>query len=344
MGAGKKRAHAPRIALFDNLKGILIVLVVFGHIAIPVQNDTPPLSFLFDTIYLFHMPLFVFLSGIFAKGAWRDGRLNVNRIISFVVLGVVFQAALVLINGMAITPWRLIRFTSAPWYIVAMAWWYLATPALSRLGAARGMAASLGVALAFGCIDLSNGVLALGRAAAFLPCFAAGYYLKPQTIERLSRRRELWVAVVIAAAFVVARILDERAFSWFFPMVYGDNPYPHLAGGGLAAILTGAAAKLFALGAALVCSLAVLRLAPKNTSVLTTLGRRSLQIYVLHRIFCAWLRYHTPLYDTALVTDPVFGVVIALALTALTTALCALPIFERPFARALSIRWLPTKR
>lgn len=341
MGAGEKRAHAPRIALFDNLKGILIVLVVFGHIAIPIQNDTPSLSFLFDVIYLFHMPLFVFLSGLFAKGAWRDGRLNVNRIISFAVLGVVFQAALVLINGMAITPWRLIRFTSAPWYIVAMAWWYLTTPVLSRLGAARGMAASLGVALAFGCIDLSNGVLALGRAAAFLPWFAAGYYLKPQTVERLSRRRELWVAVAIAAAFVVVRALDERAFSWFFPMVYGDNPYSRLAGGGLAAILTGAAAKLFALGAALICSLAVLKLAPKNKSALTILGRRSLQIYVLHRIFCAWLRYHTPLYDMALVTDPVVGVIIALTLTALTTALCALPVFERPFARVLAIRWLP---
>ena len=94
----------------------------------------------------------------------------------------------------------------------------------------------------------------------------------------------------------------------------------------------------------LFCGCAALRLAPKNTSVLTTLGRRSLQIYVLPRIFCAWLRYHTPLYDAALVTDPVFGVVIALTLTALTTALCSLPIFERPFARALSIRWLPNRR
>ena len=67
MGAGKKRAHAPRIALFDNLKGILIVLVVFGHIAIPVQNDTPSLSLLFDIIYLFHTTFEGFAKAVFRK-------------------------------------------------------------------------------------------------------------------------------------------------------------------------------------------------------------------------------------------------------------------------------------
>lgn len=65
----QSQAGAGRIALFDNIKGLLIVLVVVGHVAHPVHNDNPAISCLFDVIYLFHMPLFVFVSGLFAKRA-----------------------------------------------------------------------------------------------------------------------------------------------------------------------------------------------------------------------------------------------------------------------------------
>ncbi len=132
-----------RIALFDNIKGILIILVVLGHIAHPIHNENPVLSAVFDmvvlghiahpihnenpvlsavfdTIYLFHMPLFVFMSGLFAKGAYRGGKLNVDRILSFLVLGFGFQVALALVNGAALTPARILSFTSAPWYLVSI--------------------------------------------------------------------------------------------------------------------------------------------------------------------------------------------------------------------------------
>ena len=189
-------APRKRVALYDNLKGILIVLVVFGHMMHPVHNTNQALSTCFDLIYLFHMPLFVFLSGLFAKGAYRDGKLNVNRIVSFLVMGFCYQAALLAINGVLLDkPWRLLLFTSAPWYLVGMAGWYALTPLLSRLGPVRGMAASLAVSLVWGCVDLSDGLLALSRTLAFLPCFAAGYYCPLDFCVKLKQRRSLWIAV-----------------------------------------------------------------------------------------------------------------------------------------------------
>lgn len=68
----RTRSGAGRIALFDNIKGLLIILVVVGHVAHPVHNDNPTISCLFDVIYLFHMPLFVFVSGLFAKCAKNE--------------------------------------------------------------------------------------------------------------------------------------------------------------------------------------------------------------------------------------------------------------------------------
>lgn len=51
-----------RLEYIDNLKGILIIMVVLGH---SIQNFTPDYSndFMFRFIYSFHMPLFFFVSG-----------------------------------------------------------------------------------------------------------------------------------------------------------------------------------------------------------------------------------------------------------------------------------------
>lgn len=54
-----------RIALWDNLKFILITAVVIGHFAdfVVDRSDTCKSIYLF--IYAFHMPLFIFISGLF---------------------------------------------------------------------------------------------------------------------------------------------------------------------------------------------------------------------------------------------------------------------------------------
>lgn len=51
----------------DGVKLLLIVLVVVGHCIEPTRYDNPVSGCLYSIIYSFHMPLFVFLSGYFAK-------------------------------------------------------------------------------------------------------------------------------------------------------------------------------------------------------------------------------------------------------------------------------------
>ena len=54
-----------RIALWDNLKFILITLVVGGHFADTLIDYSKIYSSIFLFIYAFHMPLFIFISGYF---------------------------------------------------------------------------------------------------------------------------------------------------------------------------------------------------------------------------------------------------------------------------------------
>lgn len=51
----------------DNMKGVLILLVVIGHMLLSIHGTTRGVTNLFYLIYTFHMPAFVFLSGLFAQ-------------------------------------------------------------------------------------------------------------------------------------------------------------------------------------------------------------------------------------------------------------------------------------
>ena len=60
------RSERIRSNSWDNIKGLLILLVVFGHCLWDLQ-DRHWNDLIVDGIYFFHMPAFVFVSGYFSK-------------------------------------------------------------------------------------------------------------------------------------------------------------------------------------------------------------------------------------------------------------------------------------
>ena len=54
---------------FDTLKAVLIALVVFGHIIEPLIKGDAVYRSLYAAIYIFHMPLFVLIAGVFSKSS-----------------------------------------------------------------------------------------------------------------------------------------------------------------------------------------------------------------------------------------------------------------------------------
>ena len=65
---------------FDNLKAVLIFLVVLGHFLLPIHGESV-LVVVKRLIYVFHMPLFVFVSGYFAKKIYKNGQYNFKKIL-----------------------------------------------------------------------------------------------------------------------------------------------------------------------------------------------------------------------------------------------------------------------
>ena len=63
---------------FDNLKAVLIFLVVLGQFLLPIHGESV-LVVVKRLIYVFHMSLFVFVSGYFAKKIYKNGQNNFKK-------------------------------------------------------------------------------------------------------------------------------------------------------------------------------------------------------------------------------------------------------------------------
>lgn len=263
----------------DNAKFILIVLVCLGHFSrvIVVTADSPAMRSLFLFIYAFHMPLFFFLSGLFAR---RD-RINWRKVGALVVLGyllklVIFAVRLLMGQSAVFDPFS---DTGTPWYLFSYASILALNYLLRRVDLRALLGLALVVSLLAGCFDWIGNFLYLSRTLVFFPFFLAGELTgRDRLMDRLHRPliRGLSGGVLAVWAAVCAAVPGlwpwVRVFTARFPYSQMALPLP----GGLGRLLWYPLAALL--------GLALLSLAPNRPlPVVTALGGRTMQIYFWHR-------------------------------------------------------------
>lgn len=327
----------------DNAKGILITLVVIGHMLLPIQGTTRGVTNFFYMIYTFHMPAFVFISGLLAQRIYTrvpKGRFNLRRWCSTLWLYLLFQFILFFSEIPAYG--RTTRFpdflhtSGAPWYLLALLLWYLMIPffyAYRGKVLPGGIPYSLiawilltimslaGGYLASGALAGLGDFLALDRVIAFAPFFFAGYFIGPERLMRFlgaeqkraaapvaaskrapSRRRSLEeaskragrgiVLLLTALGLLCFVLVGTQTFDRLLPyknVVYGAWYYrfhpeqnPTAFPGVLASCLWLIRLAWFLVSGLM--SFALLALMPnRRFPLITTIGQRTLQIYILHR-------------------------------------------------------------
>ena len=85
-----------RSSYWDNMKGLLILLVVFAHFLDAWIQKFSVVRLVYSTIYVFHMPAFVFISGYFGKSEKSRG---FQSILKLVLLYFIFNSAMGFIYG-----------------------------------------------------------------------------------------------------------------------------------------------------------------------------------------------------------------------------------------------------
>lgn len=139
-----------RLNKYDTLKGILILLVLLGHI-IGAQGGGLFSRFAVFLTYAFHMPLFMTITGRFAKFKPLDAAF-------YTILFFVFDA----------------------WFVVATALYYCMIPLFARIKSKKWQLLLIGGLIVLGCISgyfpLGENNPVIARLITFLPYFLLGYY------------------------------------------------------------------------------------------------------------------------------------------------------------------------
>ncbi|MBR4793267.1 MAG: acyltransferase family protein [Bacteroidaceae bacterium] len=268
----------------DCIKGFLIFLVVFGHFVI-IGLTTFDNKAIYSFIYLFHMPLFVFISGLLTKRkekeAFKQGWFGLFE--TFMAFSVYYS---VLLYGM---------FDVSISYLLTPVWilWYLCSLLTYRFffhfidihkyNPLLVVFLSFVVAIISGFVPFVDEKFAFNRTCTFLPFFVLGLYA--QKYKEIIKRVDNVPTIVCFLVLALIYYLCEKHEGFFLMMVESDGHNYYL---NYADVNTLLYMRIIYLLVAFIASICVLRLIPK-LEVLSKCGKNSLNIYLYHAFPCWYL-------------------------------------------------------
>ena len=288
-----KDTYLERNYKMDNIRCLLIFLVVFGHLLESVAGDWA--SHIYRIIYSFHMPMFVFVTGWFADfKAKKIVSSLIYPYVLFQILYIVFQQKVIL------TPLP-VQFTVPHWllwYLFACIVYYCLIPLIrtERLGLQIcAVLCSIILSLLAGKDNSIGYYLSLSRILTFLPYFVAGYYIghSGYGTVRFSQQYGQWMkknpwfgALIICLALAVWVGLSYfiiRNPQWNNAVLYGSNSYQ------AANYTVLDKFKLMVIACGWIWSIWLL-IPNKKCFVLSTIGSNTLSVYILHGFLVYLLR------------------------------------------------------
>ncbi len=307
----------------DNLRGILIFLVVFSHFLLFYVDQGVTSVFVHALtyyIYSFHMPLFIFICGYFSKDVEKSRRKAFERLLLPYLLFnslMMFCEAHATDNGSNLS---LLTPVYVHWFLLALFFWRILLKDLVRIRLV--LPISVFVALYIGCFGEVTNVLALGRTIAFLPFFLLGYYTTDDMITRVRSTNKLLALVVLV---VIAWPIYLLTTSGYFSLpVFLAFPCP---------LQPGLRVRLAFFTFAVLIGIALLILCPaRQLKFLTAAGERSLLIFLLHRYVTFVFYEMVPAEDWRS-----FDVLVAFGLSLLTVWFLGSAVLARAYAATFDL-------
>lgn len=323
----------------DNLKGLLIILVVVGHFTDIALDESKALESLFLIIYSFHMPLFIFLNGLMCRRIVASRAKVLDKVIVFGGLYIMLKAVLYFTRtavGHEDINFHLFEEDGVPWYLFATAAYYVISYILRNINKKWLLALSVLLALLIGYDPDINDFLVMSRIIVFYPFFILGWMLDVHKLTQFMSKgwlRPCGIAGI--AGFSILCIYEQEIMYKLRPMFTGRNGYEKLDNATDADPLFRIIAYLISF---LMCFFVMAAVPHIKIWLLSTMGRRTLAIFVLHRpvLYCLtyadvlpWLR------DSAGWTA---GNALWLLTAVALAVILAAPVFTRAINKILDMR------
>lgn len=262
-----------RDARYCNLKLLLTFLVIYGHLIEPEIWQSKVLLTQYKWIYLFHMPLFCFLSGLFLK----DGKTCGRQCLRMLSLYIFLQTFAVMLGNGAVVPltpywhlWYLLSYTT--W--AALGWiWY-------RICRGRGKILILLCSVLTGCLAGLHPEIgrehSLSRTLVFLPYFWMGLLWDSEFPWHKLR------LIGLAALGIITAVMDHWGDEISAVFLYQAAPYGKLENGVQLRLIC------YLLGT-LIC-LFLLSFIPTRRFPFTRAGADTMPAYLIHAPIVLYIR------------------------------------------------------
>ena len=273
----------PRDYLFDNYKGLLILLVVIGHFIEPNYTNNNFLYTLKWLIVSFHMPAFIFISGYFSKRELSIGMLLQKLAVPYIVYEVIYYLFYTFILHKD-TGLYLLYPKFSLWYILALFVWRLITPYVKKIP--HHMLLAVAAGLLIGISGMKDNFLSIPRILVFYPFFLAGIHFERDQITYLKRPFSRIAAVFCILGFTgffacnaLYRDLSPKVF-------YGRYNY-HFLGQDIS---EGMLCRLICYGAGFIMTFAVMALITERKTIFSYIGTRTMAVYLFHGLTYSYLK------------------------------------------------------
>ncbi len=275
-----------RLFIFDNLKLLLMALVVVGHFVDVGNQFSPAYKSIFLFIYSFHMPLFLFLSGLFHKD-----RKVLQKILTFITLGYITKFIIWLTRSILTGNTSFLFFSDSglPWYMFVLSMFIGISYLLRGVDKKILLPASLLLGLIAGYFDFIGDFLYLSRFFVFYPFYILGQMTPKIVLINLNKMK----AVKAVSAFILilwlvlcfTQIDDLYVLRYFFT---GRNPFSSISG---ITPQSGILQRLLCYLITVPISFSVICLIPrKKIRYLSDFGKNTLQVYFWHTSLLLILR------------------------------------------------------
>ncbi|MBR0410167.1 MAG: acyltransferase family protein [Eubacterium sp.] len=192
--------------LIDNIKTLLIVLVVFNHlIAFQLVKYDQVASFIRYGVTLFHMPAFIFVSGYLSKREHSVLHNMKTLLVPYVISYFIVWSCFRFFNGNE--EFRILIPIGGTWYFLVLFIYRITCGGISKIRWCIPVTILVGL-LAGTQTDFSI-FLTMSRAIVYYPFFLAGYFWTSPQTQKLRQSKWKWCLLIIGLLFFFL-------ISWYF--------------------------------------------------------------------------------------------------------------------------------
>ena len=251
-------------------------------------SDTLMAIYMF--IYIFHMPLFIYISGYLSKNVNKSKKIFLkDLLIPYIFLNIIWYSLAYIYTGDINLPiiypgwtlWFLLRRSSLKYLIKVK---YI-LPISFILGILIGL--------------IPNGsILSFSRTIVFLPFFLLGYYTDIEKIKYIFDKVNIGICILGILIFIIVSFFIANKNILDYRFLYGSHSYKELG----ISIYIGIISRILLYISSILLSLFVSYIIPTSKTFFTHIGKSTMYIYVFHTYIILIIFYLIPSWNKSLLS------------------------------------------